>query len=98
MKSNVHNFFWICYTMNRMTWLNWKKWPYWLRGGVILGGVSFLSIGVTFLCFTDSNGYGFDCFDFFVPVVYLPGLFLQFYASVFNFGDPGLFSETHMLY
>ena len=77
----------------------WKKWPYWLRGGVIGGGISLLFIGVTTLCTTSSTGYGaIGCLVFFIPIAYLPGLLLQFYASVFYFGDPGLFAETHIFY
>ncbi len=29
--------------------MNWKKWPYWVRGGVIGGGVALLSTVVSFL-------------------------------------------------
>lgn len=38
--------------------MNWKHWPYWLRGGVIGGGVTAVSIVPLYLCDLFVAGYG----------------------------------------
>lgn len=38
--------------------MSWKHWPYWLRGGVIGGGVTAVSIVPLYLCDLIVTGYG----------------------------------------
>ncbi len=39
--------------------MHWKKWPYWLRGGVIGGGIALVSTILTHFC--EFQGLGPDC-------------------------------------
>ncbi len=43
---------------------NWKKWPYWLRGGVIGGGVALLFVVLFFSCSLVITPGGFLCLPF----------------------------------
>lgn len=57
--------------------MNWKNWPYWLRGGVIGTVFVLLSLGLSSLClyhFTPSWSWGFECLPFALPT--LPITFL----------------------
>ncbi len=57
---------------------SWKHWPYWLRGGVIGGGVALVSAILSRLCgflFVTQGygGLGLECFPFSIP--WIPFLF-----------------------
>ena len=54
--------------------MSWKKWPYWVRGGVIGGGIALLSAGLTDLCeylvvVPGYTGLGLECLPFAAPWV-----------------------------
>ncbi|MDO8590612.1 MAG: hypothetical protein Q7R65_01395 [bacterium] len=44
--------------------MNWKHWPYWLKGGVIGGGVTIISIGSLYTCTWVTTPGGFLCLPF----------------------------------
>lgn len=45
----------------------WKKWPYWLRGGIIGGGIALVCIFVFYLCAWNVFGdAGYRCAYFLV--------------------------------
>ncbi len=55
--------------MESMRW-NWKQWPYWLRGGVIGGGIIVLSSILSLSCLyflTPPTSWGFECLPFAIP-------------------------------
>ncbi|KKU78193.1 MAG: hypothetical protein UY03_C0002G0019 [Parcubacteria group bacterium GW2011_GWA2_47_64] len=41
--------------------MNWKNWPYWLRGGVIGGGVTLVFIALFYTCVWTTTPGGFIC-------------------------------------
>lgn len=59
----------------------WKNWPYWLRGGVIGGGVTLLYVLLVYSCDYTTSGYSsLDCgltFLVFGPIypIFLLGVF-----------------------
>lgn len=67
--------------------MNWRNWPYWLRGGVIGGMLPFLSLLSGRLCiyFTTppfwTENLGLQCIPFFVT--FIP-IWLTPYASFFE--------------
>lgn len=45
--------------------MNWKNWPYWLRGGVIGGGVTVVSVALFYSCtLLDTTHGSFLCLPF----------------------------------
>ena len=45
--------------------MNWKHWPYWLRGGVIGGGVTLVSVFLFYSCILLDTSHGsFLCLPF----------------------------------
>jgi hypothetical protein len=46
-----------------MRW-NWKQWPYWLRGGVIGGGIALIFVALFFGCSLLIKPAGFLCLPF----------------------------------
>ncbi|MBI2888946.1 MAG: hypothetical protein HYY10_03420 [Candidatus Liptonbacteria bacterium] len=75
--------------------MHWKKWPYWLRGGVIGGGIAIISAALTELCASQipSLGYsslGFECLPLAIPWIPLwPALWalkIQNTATLFFIG------------
>ena len=66
-----------------MTWLNWKKWPYWLRGGIIGAVVTLIFFAFYYSCGlndTPGPGAGFYCgfIVLFSPLLPVAVLFDQF--------------------
>ena len=63
--------------------MNWKHWPYWLRGGVIGGGVVLLFHTLSFSClyfFTFPGSWGLECFPFAIP--WIPFWFIPNFTSL----------------
>ncbi len=65
-----------------MSW-NWKQWPYWLRGGVIGGGVSLAFVVLWYFCALSANtntpsevASGFVCLSIFTFSPIFPIAFL----------------------
>ena len=55
--------------------MNFKKWPYWLRGAVIMGGITLISYLLYYSCaITDTNGApeSWKCLPFIVFSPMLP--------------------------
>ena len=45
--------------------MNWKHWPYWLKGGVIGGGVTIISVALFYSCtLLDTSHGSFLCLPF----------------------------------
>lgn len=52
----------------------WKKIPYWLKGGIIGGGVTLIFVGLAYTCpfFSPDDGWG-CAFSFYIPLIpFLP--------------------------
>src|SRR3989338_3279021 len=48
----------------------WKNWPYWLRGGVVGGGIVILSLTLGFSCLhflISGESYGIECIPLALP-------------------------------
>lgn len=63
----------------------WKQLPYWLKGGVVGGGVVFISVVLTQFCeyqilVPGYSGLGFECFPFAVP--WIPFWFIPNFVSL----------------
>jgi len=70
---------------------SWKQLPYWLRGGVIGGGVTIVSYILTSSCeylvvVPGYSGLGFECFPFAIP--WMPFWFVPSITSLstINYG------------
>jgi hypothetical protein len=77
---------------------SWKKWPYWLKGGVIAGGITLVSIFLAYGCdLLDTSTESFFCLPTLVispmfPFVWLidinpqlsklPGIFLPIISVI----------------
>ena len=48
----------------------WKKLPYWLKGGIIGGGVTLVFVGLAYACpfFSPNDGWG-CAFSFYIPLI-----------------------------
>ncbi|MBI2889052.1 MAG: hypothetical protein HYY10_03975 [Candidatus Liptonbacteria bacterium] len=73
-----------------MHW-NWKRWPYWLRGGAIGGGTALIYLVLLYTC----PGGGFGCLIFFYVIgpVYPVAWLMTLVSPVFNYGDA--FAEAY---
>lgn len=74
--------------------MSWKHWPYWLRGGVIGGGVALIFYLLAYSCFwlTTRNllpgevGLSYSCLIFFiVSPIYPVAWLLSFLEPVFSY-------------
>ena len=62
--------------------MNFKKWPYWLKGGVIGGGVAFIFYLIVSFCFD------YFCLVFYiVSPIYPAGLILNSLGPVFHYSS-----------
>ena len=70
---------------------SWKQWPYWLRGGVIGGGITLLSYVLSISCLyflTSTDSWGLECLPFAIPWIpfwFVPDLTSLSLSSV-NYG------------
>lgn len=66
--------------------MNWKHWPYWLRGGVVGGGVALGFYLLAYMCFLVGGDY--FCLIFYIAgPIYPAGLFLNLFEPVFNYSS-----------
>jgi len=63
-----------------MTWLNWKKWPYWLRGGVIGGVIGILPLVAILFC-----SFGFGCVSLFLAPLFPIRVLIGFSDPIFHY-------------
>ena len=77
--------------------MNWKKWPYWLRGGVIGGGITLVFVISFYSCGLIATGYSaFACFAFVLVGPTYPAVkLLDVIGSIFNFKLDGIFAEMY---
>jgi hypothetical protein len=74
--------------------MNWKNWPYWLKGGII-GSLTYLIIIVPSLYFTINDIGIFDNIGFnFYLILSLPSAVIPFFGNCsFNYGfNPSKYS------
>ena len=73
----------------------WKKWPYWLRGGVMAGGVTSIWTLIFYLC-----GWVVNSFVCIIPLLFSPMYPIQIlinrFQSILNF-SPQLSFEANIL-
>ncbi|MDO8590678.1 MAG: hypothetical protein Q7R65_01730 [bacterium] len=63
--------------------MNWKHWPYWLRGGVVGAVFVLLSSILSFSClylFTSPGSWGLGCVPFEIP--WIPFWFIPNFTSL----------------
>lgn len=63
---------------------SWKHWPYWLKGGVIGGGVAVLFSILSFSCLyflTSPGSWGFECLPFALPFLPIINFLFRFPAT-----------------
>lgn len=68
--------------------LIWKHWPYWLRGGVIGGGVALIYAVLLYSCAYSVSGYAvFGCMGLFQlwGPAYPVGLIIAYFQPIFNY-------------
>ncbi|MDO8590679.1 MAG: hypothetical protein Q7R65_01735 [bacterium] len=63
--------------------MNWKHWPYWLKGGVIGGGITIISIIIVYSCGLFDSDY-FCLVPLFFSPMYLVVALLDNLESFFN--------------
>ncbi|MCR4334778.1 MAG: hypothetical protein NUV47_03585 [Patescibacteria group bacterium] len=74
--------------------MNNKKMPYWLKGGVIGGGVLIVSYILSTSClylFTSSDSWGLECLLFSIPSIPIINILLSFPSS-YSFSSLLIFS------
>ncbi|MBM3256921.1 MAG: hypothetical protein FJY98_01155 [Candidatus Liptonbacteria bacterium] len=74
--------------------MTWKKWPYWLRGGVIGGVIALISSILTHIC--EFQGIGLDCVLVGFPWLVLTPIFL-WQLPFFNFALITLYPLTILI-
>lgn len=67
--------------------MNWKSWPYWVKGGIVAGVLSFI-IGLYYILY---GGLRSDI----LTAIYAPGLSVLFISKggLFSGNHPSLFEE-----
>lgn len=68
--------------------MNWKNWPYWLKGGVIGGGVALIYALLFYSCPFITSGYniiGCGAVFYMLGPIYPVGWLLGIIQSIFNY-------------
>jgi len=98
MQKNLTDALFV-FTLSRVTiscMKSWKQWPYWLKGGVIGGGVAFLFYFLLYGCFFATSidlkpgevGSTYYCLVFFViSPIYPVGLLLNLLGPIFDYSS-----------
>ena len=61
--------------------MNWKNWPYWLKGGTIGGGVTLVFVILLYTCIFSISDGGFLCL---VPIFISPMFPVAYYFDSVN--------------
>jgi TRAP-type C4-dicarboxylate transport system permease small subunit len=66
--------------------IGWKNWPYWLKGGIILSGISLIaSLGIMLIIFASEQGLEYIG-SFIATPIFFFALFFSFFTATYWFG------------